>query len=172
MKSRIFRSVCILIILLGLFSTEVFAQKFILLQKGNNQKSRIKFEVGEVFTYKTNKNDFYISDIIREIQTDIIVLSENILRPEDITSVYIQEKDPRNGTLKNLSFLSYGAGSIFLSANLINNLYQEGNLKVESGSIITSAALFGSGFILSKIRYRHFRLQGRNKIQLVILYGD
>lgn len=172
MKNSFYKTFILFLVILLSSNFDVYAQKFILLQKGTNQKTRIKYEVGEVFTYKTKNNDYYISDVIRDIQPEIIVLSENVLRPEDITAVYIQDKDPRNQTLKNLSFLSYGAGAIFLSANVINSLYQEGNVSIADGSLVTSAALFGSGFVLSKVRYKHFKRKGRNKIQLIILYGD
>ncbi|MCH7413975.1 hypothetical protein MM213_10790 [Belliella sp. R4-6] len=172
MKYYIFKiSACIFllsIINLG----DAFAQKFILLQKGTNQKSRLKYEVGETFTYKSKKNDYYITDVIKDIQTDIIVLSENILRPEDITSVEILHKDHRNSTIKNLSTLSYGAGLILVTAESINSLYHDGSFGISSGGLITAGALFGTGFTLSKVRYRHFKNTKRNKIQLVILYGD
>lgn len=172
MTNRIFKSCSLILILFLLFSGNVFSQKFILLQKGSNEKNRLKYEIGETFTYKTKKNDYYITDMIKDIQTDIIVLSENVLLPEDITSVYILNKDPRNSTLKNLSFLSYGAGAVLMSANVINSLYQDGSIRFESGGLITSGILFASGFTFSKLRYKHFKIHKRNKIQLITLYGD
>jgi hypothetical protein len=153
-------------------SVSVFSQKFILLQKGSSQKNRLKFEIGETFIYKTKKNNFYITDVIKDIQKDIIVLSENVLLPEDITSIYILHKDPRNSTLKNLSYMSYGAATVLMSANLINSLYQDGTIRFESGGLITSGILFASGFTFSKIGYKHFKIHKRNKIQLITLYGD
>lgn len=149
-----------------------YAQKFILLQKGSNQKTRLKFEIGEEINYKTKNYDFYISDIIVDIKTDIIVLTENILRPEDITAVYIKNKDPRNSTIKNLSFLGMGAGLIFFAGGIINSLYQEGDLSQASSPIVWSAGLFGAGFLISKLQYKEFKHEGKNKIQLIILYED
>ncbi|MCH7397076.1 hypothetical protein MM236_03710 [Belliella sp. DSM 107340] len=172
MKCHIFKISACILLLFVINLNDVYAQKFILLQKGTNQKSRLKFEVGETFTYKSKTNDFYITDVIKDIQTDIIVLSENILKPEDITSVDIFDKDPRNGTLKNLSTLSYGAGLIWLTAESINSLYHDKSFGISSGGMIGAGALFASGFTLSKIRRRHFKNTKRNKIQLVILYGD
>lgn len=160
------------ILLLFLISTESFAQKFILLQKGANQKTRLKFEIGEEFTYKSTTYDFFVTDVIVDIRTDIIVLSENILQPKDITAVYIKKKDPRNSTLKKLSYLGMGGGLIFLTGGIINSLYHEGNLSGVSNSIGLSAGLFGAGYLLSKVQYKEFKHEGKNKIQLVILYGD
>jgi hypothetical protein len=149
-----------------------FSQKFILLQRGANEKTRLEYEIGESITYKTKTYDFFITDVIKDIQKDVIVLSENILRPENITVIDITNKDPRNITLTNLSYLSYGAGVIFLLAEGINSIYQEGQLSISRGGLITTSALISSGFILSKLKYRYFRNRGRNKIQLVLLYGD
>ena len=160
------------ILLLFLLNTESFAQKFILLQKGSNQKTRLKFEIGEEFIYKSNNYDFFITDVIVDIKPDIIVLSENILQPKDIKAVYVKNKDPRNSTLKNLSYLGLGGGLIFFTGGIINSLYHERNLSGVSNSLGLSAGLFGAGYILSKIQYKEFKHEGKNKIQLIILYGD
>ncbi|WP_373495598.1 hypothetical protein [Aquiflexum sp.] len=162
--------VCFLFLIL--ISTDGFGQKFILLQKGSNQKTRLKFEIGEEFTYKSTTYDFYITDIIVDIKNDIIVLSENILQPKDITSVYVRHKDPRNSTLKNLSYLGMGAGLIFFTGGIINSLYHYGDLSQTSNSLGLSVGLFGAGYLISKLQYKEFKHQGNNKIQLVILYGD
>lgn len=155
-----------------LLSTEGFGQKFILLQKGSNQKTRLTFEIGEEFTYKSTTYDFFITDIIIDIRNDIIVLSENILQPKDISAVYVKHKDPRNSTIKNLSFLGMGAGLIFFTGGIINSLYHYGDLSQTSNSLGLSAGLIGAGYVISKLQYKEFKHQGRNKIQLVILYGD
>lgn len=149
-----------------------YCQKFILLQKGSNQKTRLKYEIGDELIYKTKNFDFYFSDIIVDIKTDIIVLTENVLRPQDITAVYIKNKDPRNKTIKNLSFLGMGAGLIFFTGGIINSLYQEGDLSQASNSLGWSAGLFGVGFLISKLQYKEFKHEGRNKIQIIILYED
>ncbi|WP_373523152.1 hypothetical protein [Aquiflexum sp.] len=155
-----------------LVTTDGFGQKFILLQKGSNQKSRLKFEIGEEFTYKSTTYDFFVTDIIIDIRNDIIILSENILQPKDITAVYVKHKDPRNATLKNLSFLGMGAGLIFFTGGIINSLYHYGDLSQTPNSLGLSAGLFGAGYLFSKLQYKEFKHQGKNKIQLVILYGD
>lgn len=153
-------------------SNEAVAQKFLLLQKGSNQKTRLKYEIGENITYKSKTNDFFITDKIVDIQNDILVLTENVLRPEDIVSIDILRKDPRNSTLKNLSALGMAGGFIFLLADGVNGLYQEGKPSIGQGTMVTSGIMIGSGFILSRIRYRHFDNKGRNKIQLIVLYGE
>jgi hypothetical protein len=151
---------------------DVFCQKFIILQKGSNEKTRLKYEIGEWITYKTNDFDFFITDVIRDIQTDIIVLSENVIRPENIIAIDIYEKDPRNSTISNLSFLSYGAAVIFFTADAVNSIYIGGNFSISRGILISSTLLAGTGFALSKMKYRYFKIGGRNKIQLINLYGD
>jgi len=153
-------------------SGDAFSQKFLLLQKGANQKTRLKYEIGESITYKSKTNNFFITDRIIDIQNDILVLSENVLRPEDIVSVDILKKDPRNSTIKNLSVLGMAGGFIFLLADGVNGLYQEGKPSVGEGTLVTSGIMIGTGFALSRIRYRNFDNKGRNKIQLVVLYGE
>lgn len=168
-----FKKFWLLIFLVFFFgSSDAISQKFLLLQKGSNQKTRLKYKIGEDITYKSKANDFFITDRIRDIQNDILVLSENVLRPEDIVSIDISEKDPRNRTLKNLTTLGMAGGLIFLLADGVNGLYQEGKPSIGDGTIVTSTLMIGSGLILSRIRYRYFDNKGRNKIQLVILYGE
>ncbi|MFD2035277.1 hypothetical protein ACFSKL_10770 [Belliella marina] len=172
MKLSVFKILASTLLIFIVSVDNICAQKFILLQKGSRQKTSLKYEIGELFTYKSKNNDYYITDVIKDIQLDIIVLSENILKPEDITAVDVLNKDTRNGTLQNLSYMSYGAGVILLSAEAINSVYHDKSLSISSGVLVGTGTLFATGFVLSKLRYRHFKNTKRNKIQLVILYGD
>lgn len=174
MKSTFSKTKVFLISLTLLFSltNASFSQKFILLQKGSNTKSALRFQVGEEITYKSTKFDYYVTDVIVDIKTNIIVLSENILQPKDITVVDIRNKDPRNQTIKNFSFLSMGAGVIFILVNTINSLYHQGDLSRLEESWALSAGLLAGGYVISKLKYKEFKHKGDNKIQIVILYGD
>ena len=150
---------------------EVNAQKFILLQKGANQKTRIKYEIGEELVYKTKDFDFFLYDEIVDISNEIIVLKENILTPKEILVIDIRSKDPRNQTLKNLSMLGIGGGVLFMAAQGANSLIQEGDLS-QMDTWGVPIGMVAGGIVLSRIRYRYFNHQGRNKIQTVVLYGD
>lgn len=149
-----------------------FGQKFVLLQRGANQKSRLKFEIGENLTYKSKDLDYFVTDKIVDITTEVIVLTENILQPRDITSIYIQNKDPRNSTIKNLGFLGMGGGVIFLIATSVTSLYQTGNLSEVSDTLVLPIGMMATGFLISRMQYKEFKNKGKNKIQLVILYGE
>ncbi|MFD2201891.1 hypothetical protein [Shivajiella indica] len=151
---------------------EAFSQKFILLQRGSNQKSRLKFEIGEDLTYKSKELDFYVTDKIVDITPEAIVLTENLLVPSDITSIYIKNKDPRNSTIKNLGYLGIGGGVIFLIATSVNSLYQSGDLSQVGDTIAWPIGMVAGGFLISKLQYKEFKNRGKNKIQLVILYGE
>lgn len=166
------RFISLLAFLLLLCVDASYAQKFILLQKGANQKTRLKFEVGENFTYKSTEMDFFVTDKIVDITTEVIVLTENVLSPRTITEVLIVDKDPRNMTISNLGYLGMGAGVLFLVGSTVNSLYQEGNLSAAGNTIGWPIGLFATGFLISKMKYRTFKHKGRNKIQLVILYED
>lgn len=174
MKSTFPKTKVSLITLILLFSLahQSFSQKFILLQHGSNTKSALRYQIGEELTYKSTRFDYFVTDVIVDIKTDIIVLSENILQPKDITVVDIRNKDPRNQTIKNLSLLSMGAGVIYLLVNTVNSLYQQGDLSRLQDSWVLSAGLLAGGYGISKLRYKEFRHKGDNKIQIVILYGD
>ncbi len=158
------------------FQSEVSAQevseKFILLKRGTKQKNQIKYRVGDLFIYKISDFDFFLEDVIVDIQKDIIVLKENILKPEDILAVNILEKDERNQTLRNISQLGMGGGIVFLTGFTLSSLIQEGNLSQLESSWPLPAALFGAGLAMSFVRYKTFRHKGRNKIQLIILYEE
>jgi hypothetical protein len=172
-KSNCFSHTYKFILFLIFFGTlhQASAQKFILLQKGSNQKTRIKYEIGEELIYKTKDFDFFLYDEIVDISNEIIVLKENVLTPKEILVVDIRSKDPRNQTLKNLSMLGIGGGILFLAAQGVNSLIQEGDLRqIDTWGV--PLGMIGTGVVLSKIRYRNFNHQGRNKIQTVVLYGD
>src|SRR5690554_8027194 len=92
------------------------AQKFMILQKGANQKTRLKYEEGDLIRYQQKGQDYFVSDRIREIHPDFLVLSENILRPDDIAVVDVRNRDERNKTLSTLSGLMYAGGAMLLLA--------------------------------------------------------
>ncbi|WP_194777449.1 hypothetical protein [Pararhodonellum marinum] len=150
----------------------VFGQKYLLLQKGSNQKTRIKYEVGEIITYQTKDYDYFLTDVIKEIQRDYLLLNENILRPEDITAIDISNKDERNRTIRNLSTLAFAAGGLVLATETINSLYQEGSLSYSTGGLVISGSLLTTGFVLSKSKYKYFKRSGRRKIEIVYLDAD
>ena len=148
---------------------QVEAQRFMMLQKGANQKTRIKYEEGDVLVYQSKENDFFISDQILEIHRDFLVLKENILRPEDIVVVDIENRDERNRTLQNLSWLMYAGGGTLLTAETINGLYHDKKLTYSRVGLIISGSLIATGYILSRVKYRYFKHEKRNKIQIIYL---
>jgi hypothetical protein len=158
---------------LGLFVGPNFAQeqskKFLLLKRGTNQKSQIRFYPGENITYKSKKIGYFVTDKIVNLDTEYLYLSENILSPSDILAIDIRRKDPRNRTLNNLTSLSLGAGTMAIALEGINGLYQNGKLQFSPGVIKTSALLLGTGFGLLPLRYKTFTLSDKNKLQLVLL---
>lgn len=145
------------------------AQKYVILQKGSNQKSRITYEVGDLIVYQPNGQDFFVKDQIKEIHKDFLVLNENILRPQDIYQIDVREKDERNHTVANLSALMISGGALLMTAETINGLYHEGKLTYSQSGLIISGSLLASGLILSRFKYHYFKNQGRNKIQIIYL---
>lgn len=140
-----------------------------ILQKGANQKSRIKYEQGDVITYQQEGKDYFVSDKIIEIHPNFIVLTENILRPEDIAAVDVRDIDERNQTVGNLSGLMYAGGALLLVAETINGLYHDKKLHYSDESLIISGSLLVTGYILSRFKYKYFKHRGRNKIQIIDL---
>lgn len=159
--------VLLFLLLLSFFPVE--AQKFLILQKGSNQKTRIKYEEGDVIRYQQKGQDFFVADRIREIHPDFLVLTENVLRPEEIAVVDVREADERNQTLRNLSTMMYAGAGLMLVAETINSLYHNKSLSYSTEGVVVSGSLLASGFTLAKIRYRYFKNQGRNKIQIIYL---
>jgi hypothetical protein len=149
-----------------LFLTTSYSQNMLLLKRGSNLKNYLTFKEGELMTYKTTFDNFYTTDLIKEIQEEYIIVGDNILVTSQISSIYIANKDERNQTLKNLTLLSLGAGGLLISAEAINNLIQKENFSIDPGIAIISGSLIASGFILNKIRYKKFEVKRRNKIQI------
>jgi hypothetical protein len=162
------RNILLLFLLLSCV-VQVEAQQFMILQKGGNQKTRIKYEEGDLIRYQQKGQDFFVSDRIKEIHPDFLVLTENILKPEEIAVVDVKEKDMRNQTLSNLSVLMYSGAGLLMVAETINGLYHDKQLSYSNEGLVISGALAATGFVLSKLKYRHFRNQGRNKIQIIYL---
>ena len=161
------------ILLIGLFALPIHAQeqprKFLLLKKGSNQKTQLRFYPGETITYKSKKIGYFVTDILVNLDTEFLYLSENILKPSDILSIDVKRKDPRNRTLNNLTVLSLGAGSMVIGLEGINSLTQQGQLKISAGVAKASALLLGTGLALLPLRYKTFTLSNKNKVQLVLL---
>lgn len=166
-------TVLLTLLVIGLMATPLLAQeqprKFLLLKRGSNQKSQIRFYPGEDITYKSKKIGYFVTDRIVNVDTEYLYLSENILNPSDIVAIDIRAKDPRNRTLNNLTTLSLGAGTMAIALEGINNLYRQGKLQFSPGLVKTSAILLGTGFGLLPLRYKTFTLSDKNKLQLVLL---
>jgi len=148
------------------------SKDFILLKRGANQKSQIRFYPGEEITYKSDKLGYFVTDRIVNLDKDFIYLSENILRIENIKEIDIRNKDPRNRTLKNLNALILGAGVILISVESINSIYQTESFSIDKGVGITSAILIGTGLAILPLRYKTFKNEGRNKIQIIQMRMD
>jgi hypothetical protein len=158
----------IVCIFLGI-AHSLIAQHVLLLQRGTNEKTRIIYQEGEELIYRQKGVDFFYTDIITEIQQDIIVLRDNVITPKDIEVVDIRHKDERNHTIRNLSTLAAGAGVLWLTAETINSLYIDGRLSYSSGGLILAGSLFAGSAIISLAKYKYFRHKGRNKIQIILL---
>ena len=148
------------------------SRDFILLKRGGNQKSQIRFYPGEEITYKSKKLGYFVTDQIVNLDKDFIYLTENILSPSDIEEVDIRNKDPRNRTLRNLTALFLGAGGILLTVEAVNSLYQQSELKIDEGVAITSGILIGTGLALLPIRYKTFKNSNGYGIQIILMRMD
>lgn len=170
---RDMKSFSILLLFL-VISTSAFSQgkDFLLLKRGANQKSHIRYYAGEEITYLSKKLGYYVTDIITEFDTDFIYLSENIISPEDILEINIRNKDPRNRSLRSLNSLFLGAGFILITVETINSFYQKNTFEIDSGVGLTSAILIGTGLALLPVRYKTFKHKGSNKIQIILMRMD
>lgn len=140
---------------------------FLLLKRGTNSKSQIRFHVGEQITYKSSKLGYYVTDVIKEFNFGFIYLSENIISPDDILEIDIRDKDRRNSTLQGLNYLILGSGLLLFTVDGVNSLYQQGELTIDREVSIISGILIGAGVALLPLRYKTFRNTGRNRIQII-----
>lgn len=145
------------------------SRDFILLKRGSNQKSQIRFYPGEDITYKSKKLGYFVTDQIVSVDKDFIYLTENILSPADIEEVDIRDKDPRNRTMRNLTALFLGAGGILLTVEAVNSIYQQDEFKIDSGVAITSGILIGTGLALLPLRYKTFKNTSGYGIQIILM---
>lgn len=113
-----------------------------------------------------------MTDVIKEFSTDYIYMSENIISPNDILEIDIQNKDKRNARLKALNFLVLGSGLMLLSVDAINSIYQQGELTIDREVGIIGGILVGTGIALLPVRYKTFKNTGRNKLQIILMRMD
>jgi hypothetical protein len=144
-------------------------KEFLLLKRGSQQKSQLRYYPGEYLTYKSKKIGYFVTDKIVDLDTEFIYLSENILKPSDIVAIDIQNKDPRNRTLNNLTRLFLGAGAMLLALEVANSLYQKERIQISSGVATTSTFLVSTSQALRPLRYKTFTLSEKNRLQLVLL---
>ena len=172
-KFTVIGTAVLTILLIGIFALPIHAQeqprKFLLLKRGSNQKTQIRFYPGETITYKSKKIGYFVTDVLVNLDTEYLYLSENILKPSDIVAVDVRNKDPRNRTLNNLTQLSLGAGAMIFGLEGVNSLIKQGEFKINTGVAKASALLIGTGLALLPLRYKTFTLSDKNKVQLVIL---
>jgi hypothetical protein len=172
-KFAVIGTAVLTLLLIGLFALPIHAQeqpkKFLLLKRGSNQKTQIRFYPGETITYKSEKIGYFVTDVLVNLDTEYLYLSENILKPSDIVAVDVRNKDPRNRTLNNLTQLSLGAGAMIFGLEGVNSLIKQGEFKISNGVSKASALLIGTGLALLPLRYKTFTLSDKNKVQLVIL---
>ncbi len=145
------------------------SKDFLLIKRGGNQKTQLRYYPGENITYKSKKLGYFVTDQIVSLDTDFIYLTENILSPADIVELDIRNKDPRNRTLRNLTALFLGAGGILLTVEAVNSVYQQDQLNIDDGVAITSGILIGTGLALLPLRYKTFKNTTGFGIQLIIL---
>ncbi|QDH79433.1 hypothetical protein FKX85_10465 [Echinicola soli] len=160
---------CSLLALTTLGCSSAHAQRYMILQKGGNQKTRIKYEEGDLITYQTKDMSYFISDQIKEIHRDFLVLRENIIRPENIAVVDVRDTREQNRTIKSFSTIFAAAGALLLTAETINSLYTEGELSYSKGGLIISGTLLAGSFVISRFKKKYFKNEGRNKIQIIYL---
>jgi hypothetical protein len=145
------------------------SKDFLLIKRGGNQKTQLRYYPGENITYKSKKFGYFVTDQIVSLDTDFIYLTENILSPADILEVEIRNKDQRNRTLRNLTALFLGAGGILMTVEAVNSVYQQDQLRIDSGVAITSGILVGIGVALLPLRYKTFKNTSGYGIQIIIM---
>lgn len=145
------------------------SKDFILIKRGGNQKTQLRYYPGEDITYKSKKLGYFVTDRIESLDTDFIYLTENILSPSDILELDIRNKDPRNRTMRNLTALFLGAGAILLTVEAVNSVYQQNELGIDGGVAVTSGILVGTGLALLPLRYKTFKNPSGYGIQIVIM---
>src|SRR5690606_15848265 len=101
-----------LLLIAFLFFFQAEAQRLMILQKGTNQKTTLTYEAGDLIRDQQTCTDFFVSDRIKEIHPDFLVMTEDILQPEEIEVVDVKEKADRNRTLANLSVLTSSGGDL------------------------------------------------------------
>ena len=128
-----------------------------------------KYEEGDEIVYRQKGRDYFVTDRIVALHRDFLVLNENILKPEEIAEVDVSNKDERNQTVGNLGTLFLAGGALLLLAETINGLYHERRFYYSKSRLIIGGSLLASGFTLSRFKYKFFKNEGRNKIQIIYL---
>lgn len=148
-------------------TSPLFAQRYLILQKGENQKTRIRYEVGESITYKLRDTPYFMTDLIQDIQPEHLLFGDNIIAPWQIETIDIFSKDERNSTLRNLTLLPAGAALLLITAESVNSLYADGTVEISRASSLIAGGLAGSALIMSQLRHKKFRIKGKRKLLII-----
>jgi hypothetical protein len=162
MKKLIFIFFCILGSDLGAQTNVIILEK-----NGANVKT---FATGTSITFETIYHQWF-EGVITAIRHDSVFINDYPFHYKEIASIKIERKN-LNYTEDGALLMIAGGGVLLLNA--VNGAYRGDKIKswYTSGSIITSAALLATGFLLIKSRFVKYHLGKKYTLEYLALDLD
>ncbi len=144
-----------------------FSQKYLVVEKLGTRK-RYEYQVGQEITYKLKTEDFYRTDVITQLETNVIAFGFGFYSFEQIEAVNIGRK-PRRGVdaSKFSPFLLLGGAGYFLLDQFNNSVINGNKLSINDNVLRTSSVLVGLGALPLVLKKRRVKLKRNWRLRLV-----
>ena len=144
-----------------------FSQKYLVVEKLGTRK-RYEYRVGQKITYKLKNEDFFRTDVITQLETNVIAFGFGFYSFEQIEAVNINRK-PRSGVdaTKFSPFLLLGGAGYFLLDQFNNSVINGNKLSINDNVLRTSSVLVGLGALPLILKKRKVKLKKNWRLRLV-----
>ncbi|MDN5203001.1 hypothetical protein QQ008_16545 [Fulvivirgaceae bacterium BMA10] len=149
------------------FCYQTQAQKFLLLSQ-RGAKKRVKINQGDVLRFKFKGDDRFYQDKIVNLAEGLIFLETTIINVKDVGVIDIRDHKDRSFNLPQYAAALPVAGVGYFLIDQVNNSIVDGNkLRIDEKVARTSGILIGLGFLIKWTERKYFKVNDRNRIQVI-----
>lgn len=159
----------VFILLINLISQEVFAQRFLVLEKMGTRK-RYEYYEGDKFVYQLKDQNGFRTDNIVAIGDTALVLENGSVPFRLISAVDLRQF---KGAWVGIGSTFIAAGVVLFAIDYINQAVVAGNSDpgIDKGVAIGSAILAGSGAAMIILANKKVKLKKNWRLRVVDIFG-
>lgn len=157
----------ILFLGLLLMSTDLLAQKYLVLEKMGTRK-RFEYSIGSTFAFQLKGEDFFRSGTITDLVDSIIVLDYTFFNIKNVEAVNIRGREKSRVNASPYPITLVTAGAILFLGDLFNETIVEGNsASLDKGITIASSSMVGVGLLWMFLRNDTRKLKRNWRLRIV-----